>query len=170
MKKYAVANNQDEIVGYKTKDELVAGDILRASGLWIVNGKGEVLLVQRAHTKKHGALKWAISVAGTVEEGETYASNIVKEAEEEIGITIQESDLIVGQHEFAKGEHFFFYQEYFLRRDLEISDLVIQKHEVENVQWISVPELTQWFSEKPDDFLSSFHVSMRDLEEFCKKE
>ena len=47
-----------------------------------------VLIVERqtAFDKKYDPGKWGPSAAGTVEEGETYQSNIIKELQEEIGL------------------------------------------------------------------------------------
>jgi len=41
-------------------------------------------LAQRSFNKTHNPGQWGPAVAGTNDEGETYESNIIKEAEEEI--------------------------------------------------------------------------------------
>ena len=56
------------------------------SSLWVMNSKGEVLLAQRVFDKKHDPGKWGPAVAGTVEKGEDYDSNMLKEAGEEVGL------------------------------------------------------------------------------------
>ncbi|MFZ2887161.1 MAG: NUDIX domain-containing protein [Minisyncoccia bacterium] len=162
-----VVDKNDEIIGYKNSDELAADDIIRVSGVWILNSKGEVLVAQRAASKKYDPLKWAVSAAGTVDEGETYAQNIVKEVQEELAVAIHESDLILGEHLFVETNHLYFYQAYFLRRDIAIENFKLEEEEVESVRWISVPELARWFAEKPDDFIPSFYISMKHIEDFC---
>ena len=84
--KIIIVDEDDNIIGSKERNSIVSGDIYRVSALLIENSKGEILLAQRALTKKHDPGKWGPPVAGTVEEGETYESNIVKEAEEELGL------------------------------------------------------------------------------------
>lgn len=77
-----IVNEQDEIIGYKDRKDRNTVDITRITGLWLWNEKGEVLLAQRALSKDINPGLWGPAVAGTVEEGETYESNIIKEAEE----------------------------------------------------------------------------------------
>ncbi|MFA6422790.1 MAG: NUDIX domain-containing protein, partial [Candidatus Buchananbacteria bacterium] len=86
MAKIIIVNENDEAIGHKERNELDFSDIYRVSGLWITNLKGEILLAQRAFTKNHDPGKWGPAAAGTVEEGEDYETNILKEAEEELGL------------------------------------------------------------------------------------
>lgn len=94
-----IVDEQDNILGVKARDDLGSKDIVRISVLWIENSKGQVLLQQRSLAKKTGPGKWGPAVAGTVESHETYASNIIKEAEEEIGLT--------GITPIEVGKHFY---------------------------------------------------------------
>src|SRR3990167_156537 len=93
MSKTLIVNAQDEVIGAADRDNFPETGIQRVSGLWIENRSGEVLLSQRSYKKKFGPGRWSIAVAGTVEEDETYLSNIIKETEEEIGIKIQAEQL-----------------------------------------------------------------------------
>src|SRR3989338_11488629 len=86
MKDIIIVNENDEIIGFKKRGTLKPEDIYRVSALWIENSKGEVLLAQRSFSKKHHPGLWGPAVAGTNEEGETYEENIIKEAEEEVGL------------------------------------------------------------------------------------
>ena len=79
-----IVNEEDEIIKIIDSTERMKGDIGRVSALWITNEKGEILLAQRSFTKKRDPGVWDPAVAGTVEEGETYEQNIIKEAEEEL--------------------------------------------------------------------------------------
>jgi predicted kinase len=81
-----IVNDQDQIIGHKEPGTLLKEDIYRVSSLWVTNSKGDILLAQRKFTQKLDPGKWGPAVAGTVDEGETYESNIIKEAEEEIGL------------------------------------------------------------------------------------
>lgn len=85
-KKIIVVDGRDEIIGYKVFKSMRKDDIYRASALWIANSQGEVLIAKRHRLKLHNPLKWGPAVSGTLEEGETYESNILKEAEEELGL------------------------------------------------------------------------------------
>ncbi len=81
-----IVNDQDEVIAHKERGTLTKDDIYRVSALWVKNSRGDILLAQRKFTKSHDPGKWGPAVAGTVGEGETYKQNIIKEAEEEIGL------------------------------------------------------------------------------------
>ena len=78
MTNVIIVNEKDEVIGSKPRDDRNQTDIIRVSGLLVFNPKGEVLLSRRGLNKINDPGKWGPSVAGTVEEGETYASNIIK--------------------------------------------------------------------------------------------
>ncbi len=166
--KVIVVSDKDEIIGYKDRKDRNQSDIIRVSGLWLVNDKNEVLIAQRALDKIHDPGVWGPSAAGTVEEGETYTSNVLKEAEEELGIVLNEQDLIAATPRFVETSHKYFCMFYFAKTNLLITDFKIQKDEVEQIRWISVTDLKKWFSEKPGDFISSFGPSLKDLDNFLK--
>jgi isopentenyl-diphosphate delta-isomerase len=168
--KIVIVNEKDEVIGSKERKEVSTSDISRVTGLWVFNGKGEVLVAQRSLLKVHGPGKWALSVAGTVEEGETYEMNALKEVREELGLIVKEGDLISGPHKFVNGEHPYFCQVYFIQSDISAEDFVIQKSEVEQVKWVSVRDLLDWYKERPEDFNVSFSLSLEDVLGFLGKE
>lgn len=153
MARIIVVDDEDTVIGYKEKNELEPSDINRSSALWITNKGGNILLAKRALSKEHDPGKWGPAVAGTVEEGETYDSNIIKEAEEELGLANIKP--VQGPKEKFSGEHKFFGQWYLLTFNGPIDDLVINKNEVEEVKWFSVEEFKKALKEKPEEFVSS---------------
>ena len=164
--KVVVVNEKDEVLGYKERDDRDTSDIIRVSAIWILNDKNEVLIAQRAFTKTLSPGLWGPSAAGTVEEGETYVQNIVKEITEEIGLTIREDELVEGKKYFIETRHRFFCQFYFARHNAGMSELTLERNELEGVRWISVPELIAWQREKPGDFTSACGQYLPDLEAF----
>ena len=156
-----VVNDQDEIIGYKERGTLTKDDIYRVSALWITNSRGDILLAQRKFTKSHDPGKWGPAVAGTVDEGETYEANIVKEAEEEIGlIGIQP---VLGPKMRIRGRYNFFDQIYTLTIDLPVEDFTIQEEEVEQVKWFTRAELTKAMYMHPEDYLDNIGWCMENL-------
>lgn len=151
--KIIIVDENDEIAGYKSRSEIGQEDIYRVSGLWIENSKGDVLLAQRAFTKKNNPGKWGPAVAGTVAKGETYDSNISKEAQEEIGLSgfVFEKGEKVRVH----GKHNHFTQWYKLVLDWDIEKFNIKKDEVENLKWFTQEELSEELKNNPDNFLES---------------
>lgn len=151
-----VVDVNDVQIGFKERDELVAGDFYRVAALWLTNSKGEILLAQRAYTKTNSPGKWGPAVAGTVEEGETYDSNIVKEIFEEIGLTISIDQLSKGPKVFVRTtEKGFFDQWYFYTTDLPSDEFVIPEDEVAQVRWVNRSDFDTWYAEHPEDFLSN---------------
>jgi len=131
-------DNQISVVPRSEHDE----HIYRVSALSITNSKGEILLAQRAFTKKHHPGKWGPAVAGTVEEGETYLSNILKETEEEIGISITEEDIELGpKTDTLDKKYKHFTQWFYYVTDLDVENFDCQKDEVEDIRWFTPEEI-----------------------------
>jgi len=149
-----VVDEQDEIIGYKERGTLTKDDIYRVSALWVTNSQGNILLAQRKFTKSHDPGKWGPAVAGTVDEGETYDSNIVKEAEEEIGLV--DIKPTKGPKRRVSGEYNYFSQWYTLVVDKPAEDFVIQEEEVEQVKWFTRDELTHDIQAHPGRYLAGF--------------
>lgn len=149
--KITIVNENDEIIGYKERGTLDKEDIYRVTGLWITNSQGDILLAKRHHAKKHHPGKWGPAVAGTVEEGETYENNIIKETEEELGL----KDMIpeAGPKIMNNDDYRHFTQWYFFRTDKNINDFKTQEDEVEEIKWFSEEELRKELENQPDKFL-----------------
>lgn len=146
-----IVNDNDEIIGYKDRDLINKNDIIRISALWITNSNGEILLAQRSFNKKHYPGVWGPAVAGTNEKGETYEDNIIKEAEEEIGLKKFKFKKI---HK-TKNKENNFVQWFKLKLDREIKDFKIQKEEVEQVKWFKKDVLRKEIEKNPNKFTSS---------------
>ena len=151
--KIPIVNEQDEIIGYKERDEKDPKDISRVTGLWLKDSDGNVLLAQRAFSKKKSPGLWGPSVAGTVDEGETYESNIIKEAEEEIGFFGLKP--FAGPKIRVSASHEFFGQWFFAIVDRNYP-FKKQDEEVESIKWFSKNELEKLLKEQPEIFVSGF--------------
>jgi len=148
-----IVNDQDEIIEHKERGMLAKEDIYRVSALWVSNSKGDILLAQRKFTKSHDPGKWGPAVAGTLDEGETYESNIIKETEEEIGL--KDIRPTVGLNKRVKGEYNYFTQWYALTLDKLAEEFTIQEEEVEKVKWFTREELEKELHEHPDNYFKS---------------
>ena len=153
MAKVIIVDEKNNIIGHKDRDKITANDIYRVSSLWITNSNGDVLLAQRALNKSHDPGKWGPAVAGTLEEGETYESNLMKEAKEELGLINIKP--ILGPLNFVQRQHQYFRQRFFLTLNLPITTLKLQPSEVMAVRWFSKPELKEALKTHPEMFLSS---------------
>ncbi|MFH1838399.1 MAG: NUDIX domain-containing protein [Candidatus Kuenenbacteria bacterium] len=149
--KIIIVNENDKIIGYKSSDTLKKEDIYRVSALWVTNSHGEILLAKRHHTKSHHPRKWGPAVAGTVEKGETYKKNIIKEAEEELGIINIKPKL--GPKVEINDSYHYFGQWYTLNINKNINEFKIQEDEVEEIKWFSPEELRKQLQKYPKEFL-----------------
>jgi len=111
-----IVDENDIIISYKTRDKIKQNDIYRVSALWIKNSQDDILLAQRGLNKKNDPGQWGPAVAGTNDRGESYEENIIKEAEEEIGLN--NFDFEVAEKLRRTGKYNFFCQ-WFTRDELK---------------------------------------------------
>ena len=155
MAKILVVDTKDQIIGSKERAAVSSADIYRVSALWLTNSRSEVLLAQRAFTKAHDPGKWGPAVAGTVEEGETYESNIRKEIFEEIGLNELPLKLGPKLNRAASGrEHRYFGQWFLAQADIDVQHLRHDPKEVAALRWFSRDEIQEHISRTPGQFLT----------------
>jgi isopentenyldiphosphate isomerase len=81
-----VVNQQDEVVGQATKDEIEHGGLIcRVAFIMLANSRGELVLQQRSANKRAYPLYWSGATAGHLAAGETYSDAAKREMKEEIG-------------------------------------------------------------------------------------
>lgn len=118
----------------------------RATHVWIVNDKREVLCQQRSLTKDKNPGMWQSFFGGHLASGQTYESNALSELNEELGLQANATDLVplyVKKHEGQK----HFGQVYVLRWNGDLSVLRFDDGEVAQVKWMSLAELERLIAE-----------------------
>ncbi|MES2930687.1 MAG: NUDIX domain-containing protein [Patescibacteria group bacterium] len=133
------------------------------AALWVFNEKNEVLIARRSKIKKHHPNLWGPSVAGSVEEGETYQSNILKEANEEIGLRLD--TVTAGPKIRVSSIHEYFTQWFFAKVSSQ-AQFTLQEGEVEEIKWIRVLDLENLYSKQPELFLPSFTRAISVIKEY----
>ena len=152
MEKIVIVDEDDNEIGAKERGTLDDDvDIYRVSALWIVNSDGDVLLAQRGFSKRQHPGKWGPAVAGTVDEGENYEENIIKEAEEEIGL--KDFEFVEIEKSRVRGRYNYFRKIFLCTIDMNIDDFVVREGEVAGLQWFGRDELLRELEENPDKFL-----------------
>ncbi len=149
--KIIIVDKDDNIIGHKDRGTLKKEDIYRVSALWITNSSGKILLARRHCNKSHHPRRWGPAAAGTVDEGESYEKNIIKEAEEELGL--KNIKPTPGPKRKTKGEYYHFTQWYTLITDKDINEFKIQEDEVEEIKWFLKEELLKELETRPENFL-----------------
>lgn len=151
MGRVYVVNENDEIIDLKERSELLSTDITQCSILWLTDSQSNVLMAKRSKNKNTHPGLWSIASGGMVDEGEDYDVNIVKETEEEIGLTLDPSKLTKGE-KIRTYEFPAFMQWYFYTADVPIENFVLQEEEVDEVKWYSPEELREDLKNNPNKF------------------
>lgn len=130
--------------------------------VFIQNSQGK-FLIQKRSKQKDG--KYA-STGGHPKTGETSIDGIITEIKEELGLTVKpkELELIFSGQENVKQ---VFFDIYYMRKDFNISDLKLQKEEVDFVEWLSFKEIETLI--KKDLFLESHAEELYRLKEIFEK-
>lgn len=124
--------------------------------VFIQNSKNEFLLQKRVK-KKDG--KWA-TTGGHPVSGETSRQGIITEIKEELGINVIENNLILFKTIKTEDD---FVDIYYLKEDIDINKVRIQKEEVSAVKWATINDIEKMIEE------GDFSESHRDFFEDCIK-
>ena len=140
-----VYNSNGEITGKVvergSKDESFGPDEhIAVAIIYIENSKGE-FLIQKTSKEKGGIFS---STGGHIDHGETPRKTIIREVKEEIGLDISNENIIdLGHICVDFPVRFIFY----LKKDININDLVLKKDEVESMHYLSKDELKKVIDE-----------------------
>ena len=129
------------IVVRGAKDEAFAeGEHIAVAIIYIENDKDE-FLIQKTSEEKGGNYS---STGGHVNHDEEPIDTIKREVKEELGVDISNDKIIdLGYLIFDFPVRFIFY----LRKNIDLKDVVLQKEEVESVSYMSKDELNSIIDE-----------------------
>lgn len=144
---------QEELLTQVDKDNSIVGSISRGrahntAGIFyrtiyvlVFNDQGEVLIQKRSPSKDLYPNCWDLSVGGHVNFGKSYLETAVREVGEELGITINEIDLVRKGEVLVKlpnaGEYFNIF-EYTLNSNQVIS---INSEEIGKTKWMTIENI-----------------------------
>lgn len=112
------------------------GKYIKIVIVFIQNSEGKFLIQK---TSKQKGSVWA-TTGGLVSSGYTSDETIVKEIEEELGLTIDFNEL---KHFYNEKREYAFQDAYYLKKDIDINDIKLQEEEVEFVKWLSIDEIKE---------------------------
>ena len=121
--------------------ELVDGEHIAVGVIFIENSEGKYLM-QKTSLEKGGLYS---STGGHITNGESPIISIKREVLEEIGIDINDDDIVdLGFISYDMPIRFMFY----LKKDIDINNIKVQDEEVEYVVYMSVDEIKELIKNK----------------------
>ena len=139
-------NKTGKVITYKeacNSDNIPSEYYLSVVGVVIINDNNEILLQKRSKFKKSNPSKWGIcGVKVRLKEETTDAG--VREVFEEIGVLLDKNKLKIIR-KATNGKAYFTI--YFIRKNVDISECILQEKEVEEVRYYKIEELVHLESE-----------------------
>jgi isopentenyldiphosphate isomerase len=148
--KLAIVNENDEVIGEATLDEVHGKGLLhREAYTHIISQDKTVLLQRRADNHK-----WDLSSAGHVSLGESYKNGAAREFREELGLKLPLSKFnVVGKERLNNPNSFGinnrFAQNFLVEQKIPLEKFHPDPGEVEELRYFSFGELTELFT-NPD--------------------
>ena len=148
-----VLGNDGVPLGHVKEKRLVHrdGDWHCAAHVWIVRSDGHVLLQRRAPGKASWPDRWDISVAGHVSAGETATEAVIRESEEELGLTLEAAALqhlgtlryqaVTNGGTYIENE---FHEVYLTVCDVDLATLRLDPAEVAEVRFVVEEEIDRY--------------------------
>ena len=96
--------------------------------------------------------------------GESSLEGIVTEIKEELGQTVNQNELTLFKTIMTEDD---FVDLYYMNKDIDINDVVLQEEEVEDIKWATKEEIEQLIEE--DKFSKSHEEFYRYCLEFLEK-
>lgn len=128
----------------------------------IQNTQGKILVQKRS--KRKGGTYGLTS--GHVNEGESSIHGIIRELKEELGIIVKKNEIKLIYSEVSE-QNDVIYDLYYLKKDCETSNMILQKEEVEKVMWLSVEEV-QTLCSRGDfkkEHIEAFEIIINEIKE-----
>lgn len=161
MDELILVDELDKPIGKMDKQRVHEQGLLhRAFSVFLFNGKGELLLQQRAAHKYHSAGLWSNTCCSHPRFGETLENAVPRRMEEEMGMRCDSKFVFsfVYRADFDNGltEHEFDHV-YFAISDAEPR---INKEEVGDYKYMSMDDLEKDIERNPDRYTAWFRICL----------
>lgn len=158
--KLILVDKNDNILGYKNKDQAHEGDgiLHRAFSIFIFNQDNQLLLQKRSDQKMLWPLYWSNSCCSHPRKGEEYETAIHRRLKEELGIDTELKYLFKFQYQ-ANFEDIGSENElcsvYIGRSDDQI---IVNENEIAEWKFIDINDMEQEMEESPENFTPWFKM------------
>lgn len=142
----------------KKDDKIPDNTYIMMVVIFIQNNNNE-FLIQKRSLDKGG--KWA-TTGGHPKSGESSLQGIITEVKEELGIKINNPILF----KQANGKNTIC-DLYYVKDDIDVAKITIQKEEVENIKWASIDEINNLMNN--GEFNKGHYMMFKDCLEFLDK-
>lgn len=156
MPKIAIVNEKDEIIGSAYKREArKKGQIHRLIRILLHDGRGNVLLQKRHPKAQDSPNCWDFSVAGHVDENESYEVAAKREMQEELGLrdTPLQSLFKFYTERIKNGEQIRRFNQVFIAR---VNPEAIHPNltELGGIEWFAKTQIVEMIQDSPANFSS----------------
>lgn len=130
----------EKIIRGKGKPQVPENNYINIVLIFIQNSKGDFLF-QTTSKEKGNEIA---TTGGHVKSGQTSYEAILAEVDEELGIDISKDEVkMIDSYIFD----FVFMDVYYLKKDIKLSELLLQTLEVESVEWLAIDEIKELIEE-----------------------
>lgn len=120
-------------------EKLSEGEFILVVGIWVINDRNEILLTRRHPDKSYAPNLWE-NTGGHVQSGESSVEAVLRELREETGIRADEENVeFIGSICIPP----FFGDNYFVRKNVQLPDVILQPGETSDVQYVTYERFTQ---------------------------
>lgn len=113
--------------------------------LCLFNSKGQMLIQQRDHSKKHWPDLWDLTLSGGSIAGENSTQALAREVKEELGLDL---DLSNERPAFTLNHDTAFDDYYLIEKDIDLKDIHFDDGEVQAVKWATESEILEMIEKK----------------------
>lgn len=135
-----------KLSGHAEKEsKMKKGEYRMVVHICIINSQGQLLIQQRANTKKNFPNVWDLTLGGNVQAGENARMAAQRELHEELGIDVDFSEMRpLYTFNFKEG----FDDMFVIEKDVKIKDVKFVDGEVQAVKWASKEEILGLIEQK----------------------
>ncbi len=151
---FDIVNDLDQVIGQCPRRVVHRdGHKHRAIHVFVFNARGEIFLQKRSMAKDTYPGTWDSSASGHLDTGEDYDDCALRELREEIGLALPVAPPRLFKIDACDetGQEFVW-----LYRCESEGPFQLQPEEIERGGWFSPDRVTQWISQKPNDFARAF--------------